>query len=178
MTEEEIWIDVKGYENEYLVSNLGRVKSLDRHLTHKNGHLYFHRGRILSQGEHSGGYLQIGLGRKKNVYVHRLVAQHFLDSVDGKNEVNHKDGNKKNNHYSNLEWVTPSENQNHSVEIGLREVGEKHSTSKLTNEQVIYIREVYKAFHPEFGAKPLGEKFGVAKSIVCRIANGTRRAHG
>jgi hypothetical protein len=178
MTEEEIWIDVKNFEGQYQVSSHGRCRSLDRQVQHKNGHFYSRKGRTLSQGNHTGGYLTVGLGRKKQAYMHRLVAQHFLEKDELRKEVNHKDGNKKNNHYSNLEWATPSENQLHSVENELRFVAEKHIQAKLSNEQVAYIREVYKAFHPVFGAKPLAKRLGVTKATVSRIANGTRRIHG
>ena len=96
MTEEEIWCPIKGYENIYEVSDKGRVKSLK-----------FGKERILKLGITTDGYLMVKLlknGEKKNLLVHRLVAQTFIPNPDNLPEVNHKDENKENNSVQNLEW--------------------------------------------------------------------------
>ena len=68
------------------------------------------------------GYIRVTLYKPTRVrhLLHRLVAEHFLEKIEGKNFVNHKDGNKNNNHYTNLEWVTQSENEKHAFRSGLR----------------------------------------------------------
>lgn len=104
----ELWKDVKGYEGLYAISDLGRVKSFVSH-------------KILSPRDNGQGYGKVGLCKDmvtKNRYVHRLVAEAFIPNPHNKTEVNHKDGDPSNNHVSNLEWVTSSENTKHAVYKG------------------------------------------------------------
>ena len=98
----EIFKEIAGYEN-YSVSNWGRVKRNKDDM-------------ILTNHETSKGYLRVDLfkgGVKKHYKVHRLVAQAFIDNPQKKPQINHKDGNKKNNSVTNLEWVTDAENKEH-----------------------------------------------------------------
>ena len=123
----EIWKDINGYEGYYKISNLGNVKSIDRF----DG-VHDRKGTIIKQNLKQNGYLQVGLrmhNKRKWFGVHRLVAIHFIENPENKPQVNHIDGNKKNNTVGNLEWVTPKENQNHATKLGLRKnvlKGEKH----------------------------------------------------
>lgn len=90
------------------------------------------------------GYLFVGLkknGRVKQMYIHRLVALHFIPNIENKPTVNHINGDKSNNNDWNLEWNTYSENTVHAFSIGLMKSGQDCSFSKLTNNQVIEIRE-------------------------------------
>lgn len=78
-----------------------------------------------------GGYLQVSLkiddtGKFTNKYIHRLVAQSFINNPEEKKEVNHIDGDKTNNNIKNLEWVTPSENQKHKHSIGIKKTSNRH----------------------------------------------------
>ena len=98
----EVWDPVKGYEGLYAASSMGKVKNL---IT----------GKILKQRKDSHGYLRVDLykdGKGKTHYVHRLVAEAFLNPVAGKDFVNHLDEVKTSNHYSNLEYCTHKENVN------------------------------------------------------------------
>lgn len=148
---EEIWKDVVGYEGLYKVSNLGNVKSLDRtveQFNHAKQRMVktTYKGRMLKQSERNNGYLFVGLkenGKKqKKENIHRLVAKAFIPNPEKKPQVNHKDRNKKNNHLSNLEWCTTHENMQHTFETGrVALIGEAVGGSKLTEEDVIWIRE-------------------------------------
>lgn len=96
-------------------------------------------GRILKYDLSAHKYARVTLckeGTTKRFFVHRLVALHFIPNPDGLPMVNHIDGNKSNNHKSNLEWCTCKENTIHAFKTGLRGSGEKHYNSRLSNELV------------------------------------------
>ena len=157
----EEWRKIEGYEDLYEVSNHGRVKSLGNDKTRKE--------KILKGGINIHGYHYITLSKNKklkNYLVHRLVVLHFINNDDNKPEVNHIDGNKKNNHISNLEWNTRSENMLHAVDTGLRNIkGEKNGNSKLSEEQVLEIR------NSNLTQRELGKKYNVGKTIIYYIKN-------
>lgn len=118
MTEE--WKDVAGYEGLYMVSNIGRVKSL----CFRNNKITIRRDRLLAQHLSWNGRIQIDLskdGVHKRVTLHRLVAQAFIPNPDGLPQINHKDGNPRNCHIDNLEWCTASHNMAHAYRNGLNE---------------------------------------------------------
>lgn len=118
---DEIWKDVVGYEGLYQVSNFGRVKSLDRLVQRINCGCYIKKGKIKKQQDNGRGYLTTMLcdGTQKRLYIHRLVAEAFIENPKNKKEINHKDGNKKNNKAENLEWCSSKENKEHAWKIGL-----------------------------------------------------------
>ena len=118
---EEIWKDVVGYEDVYMVSNLGRVKSLDRTVWRINGETEYQstlKGVMIKPVDNGAGYFHCGLSGK-NKYIHRLVAESFLPNDDDLEYVNHKDGNKANNNINNLEWTTHKDNIHHAYHNGL-----------------------------------------------------------
>lgn len=118
---QEIWKDIKGYEKLYQVSNLGRIRSLDRIILQYNGYddgerLY--KGKILKPCIKPNGYSQVGLWKDKKVkwfIIHRLVAETFIPNPENKPQVNHKDENKQNNNIKNLEWCSCSYNINYGT---------------------------------------------------------------
>ena len=104
----EIWKDIKGYEGLYQVSNLGRVFKIKSNIIHLGC---------------KGIYASISLRKNKisRTYpVHFLVAQAFIPNPNKYKEINHIDGNKRNNIYTNLEWCSHKENMQHSIRTGLR----------------------------------------------------------
>ena len=128
----EEWKDIEGYESKYQVSNYGNVKSLSR-VKKNHSKLQIIHGRVLKPERTRLGYLRISLsrdGKEKRFLVHRLVADAFIGKNDGL-EINHKDGNKANNHFSNLEWVTRGENIKHAFKTGLNKGNETHSNNLL-----------------------------------------------
>ena len=114
----EIWKPISGYEGFYEVSNLGRIRSLERIVECSDGRKRKIKDRTLKGSSYSGGYSGVTLhkdGCAKFVNIHRIVAEAFVPNPLEKEEVNHKDENPSNNHASNLEWVTHKENINYST---------------------------------------------------------------
>jgi hypothetical protein len=118
--QKEVWLPVKGYEGYYEVSNLGRVKSIERKAKVCGGGFRIVKNRILKNSLNNTGYYRVNLKKKNknNIYlVHRLVALGFIENPENKRTVNHKDGNKINNNISNLEWNTDLENITHATKV-------------------------------------------------------------
>lgn len=125
----EVWKPVKEYEGYYEISNLGKIKSF-----------YRNREYVMAPTKNSDGYLQIKLcksGKRTSFAVHRLVAIHFVDNPQNLPEVNHKDFNRSNNIYTNLEWIEHIENvrysssQGHYKRYGKRNPNYKNTTLKI-----------------------------------------------
>lgn len=165
------WLPVPGYEGHYEVSESGLVKSLARTVRRKKG-AYRVSEKLLSPASLRTGHKMVRLcngGNCRNEWVHRLVAKAFIQEVEGKPWINHKDGDPTNNHFSNLEWCTASENAKHSYLIG-REVlvGERKGTSKLTADQVLEIRARYAA---GTSGCALAREYGMNQGTISDILN-------
>ena len=172
----EIWKDIKGYEGIYQVSNLGRVKALERTwYSGRNGctkrtkpeHIMKYR---LAKNT---GYCLLKLvknGVEKHVFVHRLVAETFIPNPNNLPEVNHIDGNKENNCVDNLEWCTEKENISHAIKNKLRIIdGCNNWQAKMSSEDVAFIRNNYQPRDKEFGRKALAKRFGCNVSVISNI---------
>ena len=167
----EIWKDVKGYEGLYQVSNTGKVKSL-----------HYGKEKLLADRFDKKGYLSVRLfknGKSKTFKVHRLVAQTYIVNPYNKGQVNHINGVKTDNRIENLEWCTNYENCVHAHSNGLvakpnPHRGEDAYNSKLTIDDVNYIRKNYVPHSKEFNSERLGEKFGVSSSLILKIIKGER----
>lgn len=137
----EIWVTIKGYPS-YEVSNFGNVRSLDRVIIRKRGKPYIRKGVMLSKIKNAElGYYVVSISDEfhnpKLKTIHRIVAENFIPLVEGKNIINHIDGNRLNNNVSNLEWCTYSENIIHSYKF-LRKPIPK-SQNKKTGQTHVYI---------------------------------------
>lgn len=156
--QKQVWKDVIGYEGLYKVSSDGQI--INR------------KGKIKSQNlrkEYYSVILYNSFHEWKNHTVHRLVAIHFLDNPENLSQVNHKDGNKLNNSYSNLEWCTPKQNTDHAINHGLRRpaVGQKYKRSSLTDYDVRVIRKMSETLTH----KEISELFGIGQPSITRIIN-------
>lgn len=117
MIMKEEWVDIKGFEGKYQISNTGKVKSLHYHRGNAEKILK-PRCAVKNNGAQQYYYVMLSKdNRVKCCKIHRLVAEYFVPNVNNKPYVNHKDGNKHNNNADNLEWVTPLENNLHSYNV-------------------------------------------------------------
>ena len=125
------------------------------------------------------GYLQVCIwnnNKAKFVYVHRLVAQTFIPNPYNKPEVNHKNGIKTDNRLENLEWNTSKENIDHGISSGLiNNCGINHGRAKLTNEQILQIRELYT--QKKYNQTKLAKMFDVSNQLISNIINNKRWKH-
>lgn len=138
----EIWKWVRGCKGSYQVSNLGRVKSIDRVVKRSDGSIQTFKGRILKAKPNKNGYL--GVSCFKSCSVHVLVAEAYIPNPNNLPEVNHKDGIKAHCWADNLEWTTKKGNMEHASQIGLASggsmPGEQNAQCKLTEDLVRAIR--------------------------------------
>ena len=165
-----------------LIGSDGSVKSPEHTCTYtriRNGETQTFESifseKIISPYTTKGGYLEVSIsinGERKKHAVHRLVGMAFVDGYRGGLCINHIDGNKKNNHPSNLEWVSIARNTQHAWETGLVDLnGEKHPSSKLTSKQVVYIR---KLLNSGISAHTLSVIAAVSPSMIDKIRSGDR----
>jgi superfamily II helicase len=162
----EFWKQVIGFEGRYEISNLGNVRSRFKILKpnrNRDGYMYI----VLSNhGKNNGG---------KTLKVHRLVALHFVQNRDNKPHVDHIDGNKLNNIFTNLRWCTHQENITYAWEAGIyNNVGSKHAMSKLTESQIIEIRNRLK--NGETG-RYLANQYNVREMCISDIKNNKTWRH-
>lgn len=128
----EVWKDIQGYEGLYQVSDLGRVKSLER-IVKRNNQMLKINGKILTPKTQKNGYKSVYLCKnatKTKAYIHRLVAKEFLANPYELDVVNHRDENPANNQLKNLEWCSHKYNMNYGTQIERR----KAKVSKKVNQ--------------------------------------------
>jgi hypothetical protein len=154
--------EIEGYEGKYLISNEGKVLSVKF-------------GKILKTSKNRHGYEIVSLGYKKRKthYIHKLVALNFVENPFNKKTVNHIDGNKLNNNFKNLEWLTMKENINHAYEIGLKNscIGEYHYNCKLKKTDILKIFSLKN----KMNQREIADLYNVNKSTIGFILNKKRR---
>lgn len=156
----EIWKDIPNTNGQYKVSNQGRV------MTTKTG-------RILTPVVDARGYERVCLfkaDRDHRYKVHRLVAIAFLTNPKGKEQVNHKDGNKRNNCVDNLEWVTNEENMHHSRINGLHDGHRRFCESKKKRIVAIHIESGEETIYDSI----LSAKKAIGTSHIQEVLKGLR----
>lgn len=168
------WKDITKFNGKFAVSNCGQIRNNKT-------------GKVLKLNVNGEGYLHVTVkpsgrnGKAYGIRVHREVAKAFVPEVSEKTFVNHIDGVKTNNHYTNLEWVTNQENLDHAKKLGLTQkcaqIGSKNHKTKLTDEQVGFIINNYSPRHKKFGARALAKTLKVDHSVIVRIASGDERKH-
>ena len=148
----------KYLNSSYYITDQGHIENADHH-----------RLKPFDNGE---GYLTISLssnGHRKNFYIHRLVAMKFIDNPNLLPEVNHKDGNKKNNSVSNLEWVSRKESVHHAIKTGLTPTGSRSWNAKLTSDQA---ELVFDAYWCGISVLEIMNALNISRHTVCDIAKG------
>lgn len=176
---EEIWKDIKGYEGWYQVSNLGRIKSLERTFVRNNGAPFKVRERILKSTLDHAGYpyvMLIKLKTKYNKAIHRLVAQAFIPNPENKPCVDHIDCNRQNPIASNLRWVTVSENNLNPITMQRRMNGNSPIGKGLNAKRVIGKSIVSNNILSFNRIKDVATK-GFDPSSVSKCALGKQKSH-
>ena len=118
------------------------------------------------------GYYRLDLyGNQKGkfYFVHRMVAECYIPNPDNLPKINHKDTNRLNNHVLNLEWITSKGNSEHASELGLYNHGESHPKSKLSIEDINWIRNNCIPNDSQFGYRPLSKKYNVSKTVIMYV---------
>ena len=160
---DEIWKDINNYEGWYQISNHGRVRSLDRYITYKNGRNVLTKGKILKTGVNcKSGRPQVSLqkdGKVRGFYIYRLVAEHFVHNEDPEHNVtvNHIDGDITNNYYKNLEWCSQSENEKHSYDVLHRPVNKPGVHKRVV---ICWDKDGNKITYPSIAAAERGTGMG------------------
>jgi hypothetical protein len=167
----ELWLPVVGYEGYYEVSNIGRVRSVDRKVIYADGRIFMYQGKVLSYNVNKiNGALMVHLYKnaKRMAYtVHRLVLSAFSPTCDSTLEVNHKNGNRADNSVDNLEWCTRKENMQHGFRTGLiNNTGTNHGNNVYNDLQIIEAKVMLKK---GFSLGEIETKTGVKKATLHQI---------
>lgn len=145
--------DIKNFENQYAITSCGKVWS-------------YKSNKFLSPRLTANGYYAVCLykdGKGKNYYIHRLVAEAYIDNPDNKPQVNHKDENKANNCINNLEWITVKENNNY---------GTHNKRAGKAHRKPIYCIELDRVFQTQAEAC---KEFNINAAQLNAVLKGVRR---
>lgn len=173
----ERWLPVVGWERLYEVSDLARVRSVDRFVHYKDGRTPLLRGKILTQFPNTRGYLCVILSRDASSAqypVHRLVGETFLGPLPDGMETRHGPGGKLDNRPVNLSYGTPLENQRDRVRDGTGSAGSMNGRAKLTEDLV---RECRARRASGASCASLAREFGVNKTAIHKAVTGQTWKH-
>ena len=165
---QELWQPVEGFESLYEVSNLGRVRSLERFVRCRGNGQQRKPSKVIAAHRYANGYPRLNLwqdNQKSRKYLHRLVAKAFLASPPGAIHtgrggwsIDHINGDKTDNRACNLQWMLAADNN-------------RKAKAKLTNEQIRAVREDKRT------CQTIGVEYGVSAHTVSAIKTGKRWAH-
>jgi len=169
----EKWKFIPGWESFYEVSNFGVIRSVDRIVHKNNGTQANYRGKVRSATNDQDGYLGVLLSapgtKKVFMRVHHAVLLAFCSARPVGCECRHLDGNNKNNCLENLRWGTPEENNSDRIQQATVAYGERHGKCKLLDKDIEFI------VSSTIETKDLACKYGVARTTITKIRNGTGR---
>ncbi len=173
------WVQIKGYEGFYEINRNGDVKSLPRKKLVKKVGYALTKVRILRRCQVNYPHFTLTnkYGKKRTELLHRLLAIAFIPNPYNKPEVNHIDSDPSNFNLSNLEWVTKSENEQHSRIYGSKRPirGEKNVLCKISYQDVLNVREMYKKGNIK--QKELAKMFNITSSRISTIVNNKCRVY-
>lgn len=176
----ELWRDIPGYEGYYQASSFGRIRGVDRTVKTFGGGNVLLKSKIIKFKKNNHPYFSIklhkdGIGKLRS--VHRFIAETWIPNPENKPQVNHLDGNKKNNRVDNLAWATRSENAKHAVLFGLMKPlkGEDVNFSKLIESDVLSIVAEYN--EGKITTESLGKKYNVDRKTISLIITGKNWKH-
>lgn len=164
----ELWANIYGFPD-YMVSNLGRVKSIGRFVKHPNNSKRWNPTRILKQALNTYGYLMVSITNDKrmaSIPTHILVGRAFIENPNNFPQIAHIDHNRQNPSVSNLMWVTGKENMQQSVRDGRVSRGEGRPASILKEHHVKIIYETRMSY------RKLAKIFGVCYSTIQELKSG------
>lgn len=145
----EIWRDIPKYEGNYQASNLGNIRTHENKTTYTSKHgVRKWKQRELKQKVSKDKCHRVSLwtkGKEQTWLVHRLVALAFLEKPEGKDCINHKDGDRCNNHIDNLEWCDYKENSNHAFDTGLAKTNFEVVLMNNATKKMTHFRSLAKA---------------------------------
>ena len=163
----ELWKQINEFESHF-ISNFGRIKAIQV-ITNFGSQFKVYPERFLNPWLSKTGYNYVDIsinGKVNRFLVHRLVAQHFIENPENKSQVNHKDGNKSNNIFENLEWCNAKQNLKHARDLGLnKSTGTDNALAKFNKSEILSIRSSLKPL------KELSEMYGASISVLSRIRN-------
>lgn len=160
----EAWKPIVGYEGNYEVSDLGRIKNVKR-------------GKILIP-QNARGYRRVDLcknGVRKLIQVHKMVCAAFIGPCPENQEINHKNGVRDDNRLENLEYLTRQNNALHARRVLHRCCGEKHPRARLSNEAILEIINLYAS---GLNQSQIARTYSVTPRHICQIVNGKSRLSG